>query len=224
MSDLVFDPILPIGAIAALAVVLAALTAVIYTRVGRSVSAVQRTVLLLLRVLGLLLVLVILLQPSRVEPVPSPQLDRVTLFAVDDSRSMAQRDVDAGTRLDGAKRLLTDAELLKPDGTAANPSSRFFKFAETATPLAQADELTASGASTRVHASVNAMLGSLRATEAARALILFSDGHDFEMANPSKTGFAARARGTPLYAVAIGRQGRVRDVSMRITRDRKSVV
>ena len=37
------------------------------------------------------------------------------------------------------------------------------------------------------------------------------------MANPSKTGFAARARGTPLYAVAIGRQGRVRDVSMRIT-------
>ena len=216
-SALVFDPILPMAAVAVLALVLVALTAIIYIRIGNRLSATQRWTLLLLRLAGLLLVLLILLQPSRVEPVPSPQLDQVTLFAVDDSRSMMQRDVEAGTRLEAAKRLLTDAELLTADGVPASTSARFFKFSETATAIARADELTADGTTTRIHSSVIAMLGSLRANETARALILFTDGHDFEMVNPTKTGFAARARQTPLYAVAIGKQGKVRDVSVRIT-------
>jgi hypothetical protein len=61
------------------------------------------------------------------------------------------------------------------------------------------------------------MLGSLAANEGARAVVLLTDGHDFELVNPAKSGFAARQRQTPIYAVALGRQGKVRDVSVRIT-------
>jgi hypothetical protein len=61
------------------------------------------------------------------------------------------------------------------------------------------------------------MLGSLAVNEGARALVLLTDGHDFELTNPAKTGFLARQRQAPIYAVALGRQGRVRDASVRIT-------
>jgi hypothetical protein len=48
-------------------------------------------------------------------------------------------------------------------------------------------------------------------------LILLTDGHDFEMINPAKTGAEARMRQAPIYAVVIGSQGKVRDVAVRIT-------
>jgi hypothetical protein len=61
--------------------------------------------------------------------------------------------------------------------------------------LSAAHELDGSGATTRIHSSITAMLGSLHANEGARALILFSDGHDFELTNPAKTGLLrARAK------------------------------
>ena len=216
-GPIVFDPILPFGAVIALGVVLAALTIAIYWRVGSRVSRVQSSCLLALRLIGASLLVFLLLQPSRVEPVPPPKIERVTLLAVDNSRSMMQRDVAAGTRLDAAKQLLRDAELLTPAGVPAKDDWRMFRFADTATPLAGAYELDGSGATTRVHSSVNAMLGSLHANEGARAMILFSDGHDFELTNPAKTGFAARARQTPIFAVPLGKLGKVRDASVRIT-------
>src|ERR1700689_2589396 len=37
------------------------------------------------------------------------------------------------------------------------------------------------------------------------------------MVSPVKTGLAAKERGAPIYAVALGRQGDVRDVAVRIT-------
>src|SRR4029450_9256287 len=74
-----------------------------------------------------------------------------------------------------------------------------------------------SGNTTRLHSAVTGLLGSLRSNEAARAIVLFTDGHDFEAVNPAKTGFLARSRQTPIFAVPAGRQGKVRDVSTRIT-------
>lgn len=216
-ARLVFDPILPVGAIVGIAVVLALLTVVIYWRVGSRLTPALSASLLALRLIGASTVVLLLLQPSRVEPVPPPQIDRVTLLAVDNSRSMMQRDLAAGTRLDAAKQLLRDAELVTSAGVPAKSDWRMFRFADTATPLAAAHELDGAGATTRVHSSITAMLASLRGSEGARALILFSDGHDFELTNPAKTGFVARARQTPIFAVPFGRQGKVRDASVRIT-------
>jgi len=61
------------------------------------------------------------------------------------------------------------------------------------------------------------MLGAPAGDEVVNAVILLTDGHDFEMVNPVKTGLAAHNRQAPIYAVAFGKQGKVRDVAVRIT-------
>jgi hypothetical protein len=216
-TPLVIDPILPLGAIVILGIVLVAATIAIYVRVNARLSRAQSMALLVFRLLGVALVLALLLQPSRVEEIPPPVTDRVTLLAVDDSKSMAQRDVEQGTRSQAARAILSDAGATQPDGTPADPRLRLFKFTDDAAPIAGTGLLAVNGDTTRVHRSVSTILSSLAANEGARALILLSDGHDFELANPAKTGFLARHKQTPIYAVPIGKTGKVRDVSVRIT-------
>jgi hypothetical protein len=216
-TSLVFDPILPIGAVALLGLALAALTVAVYRRAGARLSVARNGVLLAFRLLGGALIVALLLQPSRREEIPPPITNRVTLVAVDDSRSMAQTDVAQGSRSQAARAILAEAALTQADGAAADPLTRLYSFGEDATALAGTGLLTATGASTRFHRSITTILGSLAAHESARALFLLSDGHDFELTNPAKTGFAARQRGVPIYAVALGKQGKVRDVSVRIT-------
>ncbi len=216
-TSIVFDPILPIGAVALLGAVMLILTIAIYRRVGSRLSAFQNGTLMLFRLLGAALVLALLLQPSRMEETQPPVTNRVTLVAVDDSRSMAQKDVEQGTRSQAARALLADASLVKPDGAPADHETRLFRFGEDAAPLKSANDLKVDGVSTRLHRSVSTIISSLGANDSARALLIFSDGHDFELTNPAKTGFLARQRGVPIYAVALGKQGKVRDVSVRIT-------
>ncbi len=210
------DPILPPGVIAAAALMLGVLTALMYARIGALLSPWKKIALTLLRVAGVVLVVLLLLQPSRVELIAPLTTSHVTLVGVDNSRSMAQRDVPQGARSDAARAALADAALLLPDGTAAQDDLRLFKFGANAAPIVNAGQLDAADATTRLHTSITDMLGSLRANEAARAIILLTDGHDFEAVNPAKTGFLARGREAPIFAVATGRQGQVRDVSARI--------
>src|SRR5258708_3573836 len=110
-TSIVFDPILPIGAVVLLALAMAGLTIAIYRRVGTRLSAAQNGTLMLFRLLSVALVLLLLLQPSQVEEIPPPITNRVTLVAVDDSRSMAQKDVEQGTRSQAARALLAEAGL-----------------------------------------------------------------------------------------------------------------
>jgi hypothetical protein len=216
-TQLVLDPILPVGAVAILGMLLAAGTIAIYTRVGSRLSRGRNLTLLIFRLLGVALVLALLLQPSRLQEIPPPVTNRVTLVAVDDSRSMAQKDVVQGTRSQAARAILTETEITDSSGAVSTSKLRLFKFSEDATPIASATLLSAAGPTTRLHRSVSTMLSSLAANEGARALILLSDGHDFELVNPAKTGFMARQRQVPIYAVALGKQGKVRDAAVRIT-------
>ncbi len=216
-TSLVLDPILPMGAVVILGLVLGTATVAIYRRAGRRLSGLQNGVLLAFRLLGLAAVLVLLLQPSRLEEIPPMVTDRVTLVAVDDSMSMAQRDVSQGTRSQAAKSILTDAGIVEPSGAVGDAKVRLFKFGEDSAPITGTALLDTKGVSTRTHRAISTMLAGLGANEAARALIVLSDGHDFELVNPAKTGFMARQRGVPIYAVALGKQGKVRDASVRIT-------
>ena len=215
--SLVLDPIIPIGAVVMLGVVLAAATVAVYARAGSRLGRGQNAALLSLRLAGVALLLALLLQPSREEEIPPVVTDRVTLVAVDDSRSMAQNDVAQGTRSQAAKSILTDSGVVEPGGAVGDAKLRLFKFSDDAVPVAGTALLDTKGATTRTHRAVSTMLAALRANESARALIVLSDGHDFELVNPAKTGFMARQRGVPIYAVALGRQGKVRDASVRIT-------
>jgi hypothetical protein len=214
-SQLTIDPILPVGGVLLIGFALAVATVLIYARLGDTLSPGQKTALVLLRLCGVAMVVALLLQPSRLETIVPPKIDKVTVVAVDDSRSMAQRDTEEGTRTESAQALLREAGLVKED-MPSTTDLRLFRFSTDAVPMSRLSELSSGGETTRIHTSVTSVLGSLGAHEAARAIILLSDGHDFELVNPSRTGFNARARQTPIYAVALGKQGKVRDVSVRI--------
>ena len=134
-TTLVLDPILPIGAVVILGLVFAAVTVAIYRRAGARLGRGQNGALLVFRLLGVAVVLALLLQPSRLEEIPPVVTDRVTLVAVDDSKSMAQKDVAQGTRTQAAKSILTDAGVVDPSGTVGDAKLRLFKFSEDATPI-----------------------------------------------------------------------------------------
>ena len=215
---LFFDPILPVPIIVILSALMLAVTGYVYLRVGSIISGGRNAVLLGLRLVGIALVTVLLLQPSRRESLPPPNRERITVVGVDSSASMKQRDVDSGTRFDAAKKLLQTASVVASDGLPANPRLRLFEFgAETRMVNGSVLALQPAGTSTRLHQAVTTMLNSQGAQEAINALILVTDGHDHELVNPAKTGAAARGRLVPIYAVPFGKHGKVRDVSARIT-------
>jgi len=165
------------------------------------------------RLLGVTLLLLLLLRPSRREELPLEKKNHVILAGIDVSHSMDQPDAGYAKRLDAAVRLIDDAGLDSRDFRL-----RLFGFDEDA-KLVAPDKLVglkAEGTDTRVHTSVVTMLQSLQKDESPAALFLLTDGHDFEMTSPAKTALAARARSMPIYTVPMGAAGKVRDVSMRI--------
>lgn len=218
-GQIVFDPILPLPVVALVGSLLLALTIWICWRVGKSLGWKRNLVLLTFRVAGIVLILLLLLQPSRRDVLPPPTRDRVTLVGLDSSLSMKQRDIGGGkSRFDAVKSLLETSGTLTRDGTAANPHLRLFEFSDDARPLQQSVfDLVPAGKTTRFNKSVETMLSAPAGDEAANAVVLLTDGHDFEMINPVKTGLAAHYHQTPIYAVAFGKQGKVRDVAVRIT-------
>jgi hypothetical protein len=217
-SGLVFDPILPAPVVALLGALLLILTVRIYWRVGVSIGIWRNLLLLLFRVAGIALVVLLLLQPSRREVLPPPTKDRVTLVGLDTSLSMKQRDAGSESRFDAAKNLLQSSGVVAPNGTASDPRLRLFGFSDDARPLPQSIlDLVPTGKTTLFDKSVNTLLSAPAGDEAVNAVILLTDGHDFEMVNPVKTGLAARNNEAPIYAVALGKQGDVRDVAVRIT-------
>ena len=217
-AGFVLDPILPLPVVAVIATLLAAVTVHVYWRTGRVIARRQNLLLLLFRLFGLVLVMGLLLQPSEREMLPPPSREQVTVVALDSSASMKQRDVGRATRFDAARDILRDSGAIAADGSAATPRVRLFQFHADAQPVTQSiQDVVPRGNSTRIHTSVNTLLNTAASGEAIHALVLLTDGHDFELVNPVKTGAAARARQVPIYAVAMGKQGRVRDVSVRIT-------
>ncbi len=217
-GGLVLDPMLPMPLVALLAGVLLFLTARVYFKVGAGAGGWRKWLLLVFRAAGLALVLLLLLGPSRREAPPPPPKERVTLVGVDTSLSMKQRDVQRASRLDAAKNVLLEAGLIGRNGVPEDPRLRFFEFGADAQPVAKSIlDLMPKGPTTRLNQSVLTMLNMPAGSEDAKALILLTDGHDFELVNPARTGAAARARQVPIYAVPLGQQGKVRDVSVRIT-------
>lgn len=218
MNGIILNPIVAAPVVALLAAIFAILTIRIYISVGRTIEGWRNMLLLFFRLAGIALLALLLLQPSRQETVAPPNLERVTLIGLDTSLSMKQPDVEQTARLDAGRNHLIAANAVGKDGVVANPRLRMFEFSADATPISKSIlELAAAGKTTQLNKSVLTMLNTPIARESANALVLLTDGHDFELVNPAKTGAAARARQVPIYAVALGKHGKVRDVSTHIT-------
>lgn len=217
--NLVFEPVLPLPLLILLAVALGVVTVYVYLRAGSRISRGRNAALLALRLSAITLIFFILLQPSRQEEIPRPGLSKVLLVALDTSRSMNQKDAGRGvSRLDAAKAQLMENRMLQKTVGREVPV-RFFEFHEDAMALepGSAMQLQAGGETTRIHGSVESILQTLGPDEGAEGLILLTDGHDFDMVAPARTGAMARARHVPIYPVPFGAAGAVRDASVRIT-------
>ena len=216
--EIIFDPIVPAPVIALLGVLFLFLTIRIYWSVGPAVGRWRNLALLVFRLSGLALVLVLLFQPSRRQFLPPLTRQRVTLVALDSSLSMKQRDAGDKTRFDAARDLLLESGAVAANGVVGDLGLRLFEFSDDARPVARSVlDLAPAGKTTRFHKSVGTLVSSPASDEAVNAVILLTDGHDFELVNPVKTGTLARNRQAPIYAVPLGRQGKARDVAVRIT-------
>jgi hypothetical protein len=217
-GEIFLDPVLPWPVLALLGALVLLLTIRVYRAVGPTVGRGRNLALLAFRLSGLALVLALLLQPSRREFLPPPTRDRVTLLALDSSLSMKQRDAGDKTRFDAAKNLLLESGAVAPNGTVTDPHLRLFEFSDDARPVQRSVlDLAPAGKTTRFHKSIGTILNAPASDEAVNAVVLLTDGHDFELVNPVKTGALARNRAAPIYAAALGQQGKVRDVAVRIT-------
>src|SRR5262245_1010379 len=111
-TSLLLDPILPLPLVILLGAIFLTLTVWAYWRIGAAIERWRNILLMIFRITGIALVVLLLLQPSRQEILAPPTKERVTLVAVDTSLSMKQRDVERATRLDAAKNLLSESEIV----------------------------------------------------------------------------------------------------------------
>ena len=216
--QLVLDPILPVPVIGLLGVFLLFVTVRIYWRLGASIGRWRNSVLLLFRLAGLALLLLLLCQPSWRETLPPPSKDRLALIGLDTSGSMKQRDVAGQARFDAVRNLLQSSGVVTSGGMPADNRIRLFEFGTDARPLQKSVfDIVPADKTTLFNKSIDTMLSAPAGDESVNAIVLLTDGHDFEMINPVKTGLAAHNRSAPIYAIAFGKAGKVRDVAVRIT-------
>ena len=217
-KDLALDPIVPWPVILLMAIILFFFTLGAYLKSGQTVSGSKNWVLIVLRSVGTLAILATLLQPSRRETIPPQNIQPLVLIGLDTSKSMKQIDADGQSRLERGKSILLDSGIVSPNGKISDPNWRLFEFSDDAKAVNQPlFRLTAQGNSTHFHRSIEKMLSTSFQPEEAKALILLTDGHDFELAGASKTGFNANNRHIPIYAIPLGKKGKVRDISVRLS-------
>lgn len=210
---MLLDPVIPPVWILLVALVVLGPTLLFYFRAARRLGPVRNFYLLTLRLAALLVILFILLQPYREEPVPVPANEKSVLFAVDTSASMAEPHANGATRIAAAIDELAEAGAFDDE----SGRHRFFGFDETAVALSS-DALRlaqAGGKNTRFDTSISTLLRLANQPPPA-ALFLFSDGHDFDQVPPGETARRTRARGIPIFTLAYGTAGSGRDVSVRI--------
>lgn len=174
----------------------------------------RASLLLVLRLWVVGILLLLLLRPQRREQLPVERRDTVIIAGIDVSQSMDQADVGNAKRLDAALSLIQEAGLNDP-----RFQLRLMTFDEDAraTTMAALPGLEAEGADSRFHTSIATMLQQAsRGTKADQSVLLFTDGHDFEMVSATRTALAARAQNVTIHAVPLGAIGQVRDAAVRM--------
>ena len=176
----------------------------------------KRAFLLLCRLAAIALICLFLLQPMQEEITPRKHPRRVALVAVDTSESMAEKDASESImRLDAARKLIAENGLTSSDGKNELGDIRFFSFDSDARPAGNdLSTLKPEGETSLFHSSLSTVLAAASKQEHCVGLFLFSDGHDFEMTPPNRTAQIARAKGTPIFPVALGREEVSPDLSI----------
>ncbi|MBB5351487.1 hypothetical protein HNR46_001724 [Haloferula luteola] len=209
-----WDAILPIPWIVIIAIMAVGITLSCAIRANRRLGRLRAGFLTTMRLLGVVGLLALLLQPSRRESLQPPARQRSLLVAVDTSASMDTPDADGASRLDAARECLDQVILPAAAGTPVN----LFVFHETSRPIrpsALTEIANASGPETHFHSSIERILeGTFNPPPTA--LLLLTDGHDLEGEPATRTARIARDRNLPIFPIPIGTPETSPDVSIRI--------
>ena len=213
-----FNPVFAPQLIYVIGALALSITAVLYWRESHRLSMAKNGTLLVFRLLATALIVALLLQPSRRQKIHHDTRPGAVLVAIDSSQSMAHADDGKTTRLERVRDILREADINDAQGNRSD-TLRFYRFDATAKALSpgQLDALQADGEDTQVHTSIQALVddNKARGTD-IDALLILSDGHDFELAGIQRTARIARFGRFPIYTVAVGSSGRVRDIATRI--------
>ena len=215
-STVYLDPAFPIPLIIIAAVLLAALTLRTYFSDAKQLGYLRCIALTSLRLIGLSLVFLILLNPQREYTKAQEKIESRVIIALDRSASMQQHDGNAESRWNEALITIENAGLVTTE-TDLHKNLSYYTFSTNAVPT-NSDALKRmipDGDDTRFHQSVQNMLADRDGRKLA-AIMLLTDGHDFELTNPARTALEARNNQCPIYALPLGSENAVRDAAIHI--------
>lgn len=210
---MIFDPVIPIPWIILIAIVMLGVTTYHQMVSSRRLGMVRRITLLTARLCGIIIVILLFLQPMRIDLIPVPAVEKSLLVAVDTSQSMREAHRDGSSRIDAARADLEKAGMLRGDDSRI----RLFGFDQIAIPT-NAEALLShpcGGENTLFNASMTSLLRTNHKAPPAGVIVL-SDGHDFEMVSPGDIAKRMRAHSIPVYTVPYGTTRSARDVSLGI--------
>ncbi len=209
-GEVVWGPVLPLWAIALAAAVVLLVSSWGYLRVT-GLSRAHRLALGTLRALALGLVVACLLRPTLVVASAVPQRN-VLAVLLDDSRSMALRDLGDGTRAAAVERAFADsAALVRALGERF--ALRFYRFAADVRPASGAGGLRALGTRTDLASALDGVRQELSGTPLA-GVIVATDGADNGGRDLAPAVLAMRARRIPVHTVGVGLERFARDVAI----------
>lgn len=178
-----------------------------------------------LRLLALLGLAAVLLNPVRAERGPGALRKPGVLLMVDTSSSMCVTDERDGgqavSRIDRLRRHWLDPVFLERAAQHAHVRLVAFDSGSRALGASGAAEVTASGSETQlVHEAISAIE---QADEAIGSMVLLTDGRDTTGAAASTLASAARRRGITISSVPVGTTAQQPDLNVRLSADRAFV-
>ncbi|HXW08123.1 MAG TPA: glutamine amidotransferase [Vicinamibacterales bacterium] len=202
------------GAYIAAGVVVAAVVATFLTyRSARATSrSLHRLVLAGIRTAALVLVLFCLFRPVLVIKAAVPQQNFLGIL-IDDSRSMQIADWNDQARGRFAREQFSGPESAVLRTLADRFVLRTFRFSSTAARVASPDDLTFSGAQTKLGSALDGARQELSGLPLA-GLVLVSDGADTTDAELGEALLALKAASVPVFTVGVGQPSLARDIQI----------
>ena len=199
-------------------VLLGVLAAGVYAawRTASRASSRVRGGIVLLRLVGLAALCVVALNPGRWRE-HREDVRNEWAVVVDRSQSMAVEDANGRSRWEEGVRLAKRAAALADDPA----NVKCFTFCSTldAADLATLGDAEPARGSTDIVQSGRSLLGRYRkGSRRLRGILLLSDGRQVQDRRYEELGMEARARETPIYALALGGEVGRRDLSIRPAR------
>ncbi|SHI87194.1 Uncharacterized membrane protein [Rubritalea squalenifaciens DSM 18772] len=210
-------PVLPLSTLIPLILVILAAGGFLAWRSSFHAAGKVRWILLSLRLIALIAICVLLLNPGKWVPENSDQ-QKVWPVLVDNSASMSVIEGNE-SRLDQALALSGKVAKLAEKSDLATPQ---FTFSDSAAPIKEGDSVSAIGDTTDLLTSGSGIFTRLQATGTSpEGMIIFTDGRQTSVPSNSNLALQARANNAPIYAVPIGHDVKVEDIEL--TSPRRSI-